>query len=1101
MKHIAIKSLSSLTKILLLMVIFVLIALGAFVFSLSKGAINLDFAKIYVQDALSDPESGYAVSMDTLMLEWERDENALLLTLDGLSLSQGTAVQNLKIEKARLGLSVAHLLIGQVRPTTLLIEGPVLNVVKKNGVYDLFWEKDNKVVPSNEEKKETLSRSDIQKKMAYILEQISAPTEAEFGRLAALREIVLKNAMIEIETHYPDYIEKNYLTSLNLSLRRADTGLAGNLTLAMVGKDAGTSSVKADLFYRKAQKDLTFDGRLIDLNPSTYVDLLPDNSLIAQQDFVLNGTLKAALNAQMRLENAALTVSIPQGEINIPNEYDAPIAVQDVFLDASIHRGDNKIALNNLKAVIGNIPVEASGEGVFKKGLMTLPLTATISELKFEDVAKLFPRSERETSAADWISNRLIGGRTYDVIATSQISMQRDPESNARTFTVAPPRAEFKFEDLTVKYNDTLMPVTQSIGGGVYENDSLIITAQSGMIGDVKGTDINVAMTDLSVEGGGFAKIKVKGQGPLKTILTYIADEPIALNEKEIGIDAKTVAGDITFDLDLQFPTLKDLPKEQVTVVIDGTLNNIRLPNIVRSLELSGGPYTLGFAKGKISLAGKGLLSGRAINLDYQQFLDPKGQEYDTKVVAKLTADKPLRDVFGIGLDEYISGDVPIDVVYIDKGNGNATIDVNGRMAPTIVHIEPFNYRKEAGVDGSFSLNAIVKNDVIQEIENLNLKTAGLEFNQARILFRTLKNGDVEIARGNIDRAILERTNAKIDFELTRDNVLKVVADGPVVDLSAFLDQDKNKTNKANWQNPKQGSGQAMKISFKANKVFTVKDQSIRGAQFYIETDSDTDITRIEIDAKVGEKGDFYVRFKPEGDVGQRTFRLESTDAGATLRTFGLYDDMRGGSILIYGRPQRGDYKGDIYGTARVENFTVVNAPALARLLGAMSLDGTQNSLRKNGVSFEKLEAGFEWRFRADGNLLVVKEGRTSGSSLGLTFEGVNDMGAQTLDIAGTVIPLSGVNKAISDIPLIGSILTGGSAGGLFAATYTMSGPSKDPKVVVNPLSVLTPGIFRKILFEGGFESKLPENKNPTSDAPANDNKTDFSKPQKAVNE
>jgi len=165
-----------------------------------------------------------------------------------------------------------------------------------------------------------------------------------------------------------------------------------------------------------------------------------------------------------------------------------------------------------------------------------------------------------------------------------------------------------------------------------------------------------------------------------------------------------------------------------------------------------------------------------------------------------------------------------------------------------------------------------------------------------------------------------------------------------------------------------------------------------------------------------------------------------------------------------------------------------------------MSLSGVQDTLSTKGVSFTKLEAGFEWRFRDEGNLLVIKDGRTSGSSLGLTFEGVNDMGAETIDISGTVIPLSGVNKVIGDIPLIGDILTGGSAGGLFAATYTMSGPSKDPKVIVNPLSVLTPGIFRKILFEGGVESKLPENKNPSQNVPANENKTDFSKPQKAGN-
>ena len=33
----------------------------------------------------------------------------------------------------------------------------------------------------------------------------------------------------------------------------------------------------------------------------------------------------------------------------------------------------------------------------------------------------------------------------------------------------------------------------------------------------------------------------------------------------------------------------------------------------------------------------------------------------------------------------------------------------------------------------------------------------------------------------------------------------------------------------------------------------------------------------------------------------------------------------------------------------------------------------------------------------------------------------------------------------------------------MFAANYTMSGSTDDPKVTVNPLSALTPGFFRNI--------------------------------------
>jgi hypothetical protein len=35
--------------------------------------------------------------------------------------------------------------------------------------------------------------------------------------------------------------------------------------------------------------------------------------------------------------------------------------------------------------------------------------------------------------------------------------------------------------------------------------------------------------------------------------------------------------------------------------------------------------------------------------------------------------------------------------------------------------------------------------------------------------------------------------------------------------------------------------------------------------------------------------------------------------------------------------------------------------------------------------------------------------------------------------------------------------------GGLFAMRYSMTGPTADPKIKVNPLSALTPGFLREI--------------------------------------
>ena len=132
--------------------------------------------------------------------------------------------------------------------------------------------------------------------------------------------------------------------------------------------------------------------------------------------------------------------------------------------------------------------------------------------------------------------------------------------------------------------------------------------------------------------------------------------------------------------------------------------------------------------------------------------------------------------------------------------------------------------------------------------------------------------------------------------------------------------------------------------------------------------------------------------------------------------------------------------------------------------LPALSLPGLASLLNGEGLTFSKLEADYKWHSEVGGSVLEIDDGRTSGNSVGFSFEGTINLEDSTLNISGTMVPLSEINKVLKKIPIVGDILTGGS--GLIAATYTVKGPTEAPNVMVNPLSVLAPGILRRILFE-----------------------------------
>jgi hypothetical protein len=66
------------------------------------------------------------------------------------------------------------------------------------------------------------------------------------------------------------------------------------------------------------------------------------------------------------------------------------------------------------------------------------------------------------------------------------------------------------------------------------------------------------------------------------------------------------------------------------------------------------------------------------------------------------------------------------------------------------------------------------------------------------------------------------------------------------------------------------------------------------------------------------------------------------------------------------------------------------------------------------------------------------------------------------LDIEGSLIPVQGLNKIVSKIPIVGHIITG-SQDGVLVADFKVRGDYDDPDVSVNPLSVVTPGLLKDI--------------------------------------
>lgn len=1048
-------------------ILFVVLALaGVAVWSMKSGPVDISFANDYIESALRQDENGVYTTMNSAALHWPDLQGPLLLQIKGVRVFSAKGKEIVFVEEIGLALSKPRLMIGQIEPVSLIVNNPSLRVIRSEdndldfgfGTPETIV--DEKIVEQADEQK------DLVGELLALIENPEDP-RAKRSPMSSLKSLEINSAQVMVEDHKLG--ASWFIPDFDIMFTKAERGLSAIFKIGFPAVNEENSSIMAEVIIDRGNRDINvaamvenFDLRIV----SGKVDAL---AVLAGQNIVLNGTLSASLDQYLTLKSADASFFSVSGEIENEQLSEQPIPYQN--FEAVLHYfnddGAETLQLEKFQIRAKDVTVrgdahltgaqsrdEVLGGEIFDVNGYKGSLSLSIDDMPHSGIAPLWPVFLQDDSSREWIVDKMSGGSLSGLKADAQIAAFKHEDE--WEFDLHNLIAAFTVADMTVDYRNPLPAVKKGYGSGVFdlEQDKILIDIKQADLGGMNVTSAQLEFRDVVKEGQGSVGMAITLDGPLRNVFEYISTEPIDLKD-ELDMDIAQVKGHAALEVNLDFPTSDDLKIEEIRMDIKGKVTEGYLPAIVKGLPLSGGPYDVAVNNEFYAVKGSGQLDGRAVTLDWKEYLDSAGKEFRHQAKAQIVVDEALRQSFGIDLSEFVAGDLPADIIYTGLQGSAAEAQVKVDVTPAKVFLKPFDYEKQIGVSGEVSLKARLENDNLRSITDMNGSAPQFKLENTTLGFAG-DGADTRIAKANIGRAIIGETISSGTIDIDASGKMQIAIKGEFFDLRPFLDKDEDDLDKPYDSPP-------MVIALAADQMRTADGQSIQYAKIYADIDDQGRFNQLELDATAG-KGDIYLRFKPDAR-GVRTFRLEAEDAGATLKAFDVYPNIIGGKLVIYGEPIKGVFDRNLKGLAEITNFKVVKAPSLARLVGALSLPGVMQLLNSDGLSFEKLESNFDWVYRPDGSLLVLKDGRTSGNSLGLTFDGTFDNAKQTVDVSGTIIPLSGINKVIGSIPLVGDILTGGT-GAVFAATYTMRGSFEDADTSVNPLSVLTPGILRRILFE-----------------------------------
>ena len=213
---------------------------------------------------------------------------------------------------------------------------------------------------------------------------------------------------------------------------------------------------------------------------------------------------------------------------------------------------------------------------------------------------------------------------------------------------------------------------------------------------------------------------------------------------------------------------------------------------------------------------------------------------------------------------------------------------------------------------------------------------------------------------------------------------------------------------------------------------------------------------------KISSKGDFGgnnfldISLKKNKNNNKKYLEIYSDLTRPLLTEYSFFKGLSGGKLLFASIID--DTKSN--SKLKIENFKVINAPGVIKLLSLADLGGLADLAEGDGLSFDVLEIDME----KNKNFLKINEILALGPSMSVLMEGYQDENGLT-SLRGTLVPAKTLNKIISKIPVIGSIVIPKEVGeGLFGISFKMKGPKGKIKTTINPLRTLTPRFIQKII-------------------------------------
>lgn len=688
----------------------------------------------------------------------------------------------------------------------------------------------------------------------------------------------------------------------------------------------------------------------------------------------------------------------------------------------------------------------AEGAGTLDFGVKvpTAIFALDISDFALAGVKQFWPASVAR-QARHWVLDNLAGGRVTEGTFLISEPLRR---RIAGTDKMLEGDSELSLAVEGVRFDVTgnIPPVRDADGRIAFKDGRTVITLDKGTAylpsgRTAEASDGTLVIHPQESDGHVFADLDVKVQGQADALGELISFRPISA-QRFREYHPEDLSGDVDARVKIRFllnPNENDPPPEW-SVALDVKNTSIATPFEGRMLSDLTGQVQIDAQRADINVSGK--IDGVTADISMVQSFGSDGLHESRDIVLNLGDKDRLR--VAPGLEDLVSGVTPIAV---SAKGGDGEMSIGGDLSGAKLSLPWVGWTKGVGVQATTAFK-LLQSDKETQISKFSLTgaTFGAE-------------GDITVAPDGLVRARFSkvRLNAGDDVSVRIDRKgpgYDISIKGKAFDARALIRHVRKEIASAATE-----AGVPVDLVAEIGKVTGFGDETLRDLKLTMHHDG-RNLTMLKATA-MSSTG-FPVSVDMEGAGPLRKVNADSLDAGSVLRFLDIYGQVRGGilTLSLSGKGETG-----LAGRFDLRDFRIFNEPRLNALVSS----GASNSASLNDVVRKQIdtrEVKFD-RASAELNLtpnsLEVDDAIIRGPDVGAKFRGTAYDKNNHMRLAGTFMPAYAVNSLLAGIPIIGLVLGNGSDKALIGVTFLLEGDADHPKITVNPLSAIAPGVFRSI--------------------------------------